>query len=193
MIERRRTDRVDVEKLRDVAMRRHRELHYPDPEVRTQVLTASALDHKCAAYGCPSRIAADRLFCAADWDLVPGALRKLLSDAYEPHADLRWPIHLVEQAIRSTIRTDDMQAILNRVELSLQEDLFQAAQCDAEYCVSHLHCDGCLSCDVTTKPRIVTERWTNDRLDVLYCDACALIVADGKNQFFCFVAERVAA
>lgn len=184
---------VRLESLRDVAMRRYRELHYPDPNTKASVLAASAPDHKCAAYGCPSRIAADRLFCAADWELVPGALRKALSDAYDPRAELRWPLHLVEQAIRETIRTTDMQAILKRVESSLQEDLFQAAKCGAEHCASHLHCDGCLTCDVTTKPRILTERWTGDRIDVHYCDACALIVANGKNEFFCFVAERQAA
>lgn len=156
------------------------ELHPPSVAVR---------EHRCAGFACREQIAIDKLMCEAHWLLVPDWLRTRLGEAYAPNAELRWPLHLVEQAIRLTMTTADIHALLGRVEESLQEDLFATARCERDRCDSALHCDCCLACDVTTKPRVITERGTGDRIDARVCDECAFEVEANRHPFFAFIRE----
>lgn len=177
-----RPNTVRLETLRDFAARRFGGLA---DLVRGQRSDPSSLAlHKCAGYGCLTMIARDRLMCVTHWDFLPTWLQQKLADAYNPQDEFAWPLNLVEQAIRTTITADELKGILSQVEQSLQDDLFEESRCGIEVCHSHLHCDLCDLCSVTTKACVAIERFSSDRVDIKACNGCMQIVVSGRHAVF---------
>lgn len=172
---------VRLETLRDVVARRVGGL---SALVREQRTDPDARLHRCAGFGCRALIARDRLMCGGHWQMLPAWLHGMLAGSYNPHDEFAWPVHLVEEAIRTTISADDLRAMFAQIEESLQEDLFIEARCGIEVCHSHLHCDLCDHCSVTTKMRLAVERFSHDRVDLKSCTDCAQIVAAGRHAVF---------
>jgi len=86
---------------------------------------ANARPHRCAGYGCATMIPPHELMCFEHWVLIPDWLQERLKETEDKQATtMRWPIELVEQAIKFTMTEGDFSAVLSRIETSHQDDLF---------------------------------------------------------------------